>query len=368
MTEVTGAWRWLPRRRINGCWEAGGPRALGPSLSELQFLIPGPWFSETLYLKYPEMKRKVVNAGKLRLSPNEEAYILKEDYERRRKLRLLQVREQERGIALQIREDIKQRRNQQLTRLAEELRTEWKESQTQKIKNLEKLYLASLRSMGEGHQQAKENEPDLNALARRAAERRRKAEMRHKEALKLQKNKKEELVKQKTWHITARKEALLVEKERSAKITSLPPPPPTLFEQIPFSEMPALIGMACVGTTSPEALAFALAIFIILAPLFLILISYGYITQAVFRIKSAAGREKAFNTCSSHLIVVCLFYGTIISMYPQPAHTYSQDQGKFLTLFYAIVTPSVNPLIYTLRNKDVKGAIKKVLGKGSTEG
>ncbi|XP_034865272.1 centrosomal protein of 295 kDa isoform X3 [Mirounga leonina] len=178
------------------------------------------------------MKRKVVNAGKLRLSPNEEAYILKEDYERRRKLRLLQVREQERGIALQIREDIKQRRNQQLTRLAEELRTEWKESQTQKIKNLEKLYLASLRSMGEGHQQAKENEPDLNALARRAAERRRKAEMRHKEALKLQKNKKEELVKQKTWHITARKEALLVEKERSAKITSLPPPPPTLFENI----------------------------------------------------------------------------------------------------------------------------------------
>ncbi|XP_045750574.2 centrosomal protein of 295 kDa isoform X4 [Mirounga angustirostris] len=232
MTEVTGAWRWLPRRRTNGCWEAGGPRAQGPSLSELQFLIPGAWCSETLYLKYPEMKRKVVNAGKLRLSPNEEAYILKEDYERRRKLRLLQVREQERGIALQIREDIKQRRNQQLTRLAEELRTEWKESQTQKIKNLEKLYLASLRSMGEGHQQAKENEPDLNALARRAAERRRKAEMRHKEALKLQKNKKEELVKQKTWRITARKEALLVEKERSAKITSLPPPPPTLFENI----------------------------------------------------------------------------------------------------------------------------------------
>ncbi|XP_077636721.1 centrosomal protein of 295 kDa isoform X2 [Crocuta crocuta] len=178
------------------------------------------------------MKRKVGNAGKLRLSPNEEASVLKEDYERRRKLRLLQVREQERDIAFQIREDIKQRRNQQLARLAEELRTEWKESQTQKIKNLEKLYLASLRNMGEGHQQAKENEPDLNALARRAAERKRKAEMRHKEALKLQKNQKEELMKQKTWHITARKEALLVEKERSAKITSLPPPPPSLFENV----------------------------------------------------------------------------------------------------------------------------------------
>ncbi|XP_047372049.1 centrosomal protein of 295 kDa isoform X3 [Sciurus carolinensis] len=178
------------------------------------------------------MKRKVVNAGKLRLSPNEEAFILKEDYERRRKLRLLQVREQEKDIALQIREDIKQRRNQHFTRLAEELRAEWEESQTQKIRNLEKLYLASLRNMGEGHRQAKENEPDLDALAHRTAERKRKAEIRHKEALKVQKNQKEILTKQKSWHIKARKEALLVEKKRSAKITSRPPPPPSLFENI----------------------------------------------------------------------------------------------------------------------------------------
>ncbi|XP_005858961.1 PREDICTED: centrosomal protein of 295 kDa isoform X2 [Myotis brandtii] len=178
------------------------------------------------------MKRKVVNAGKMRLSPNEEAFILKEDYERRRKLRLLQVREQERDIALQRREDIKQRRIRQFNHLAEALRAEWEESQTQKINNLEKLYLASLRSMGEGHQQAKENEPDLNALAQRAAERKRKAELRHKEALKVQKNQKEMSIKRKTWHIKARKEALLAEKERSAKITSLPLPPPSLFENI----------------------------------------------------------------------------------------------------------------------------------------
>ncbi|VTJ80827.1 Hypothetical predicted protein, partial [Marmota monax] len=143
---------------------------------------------------------------------------------------MCQVREQEKDIALQIREDVKQRRNQHFTRLAEELRTEWKESQTQKIRNLEKLYLASLRNMGEGHRQAKENEPDLDALARRAAERKRKADIRHQEALKVQKNQKEILTKQKTWHIKARKEALLVEKKRSAKITSRPPPPPTLFE------------------------------------------------------------------------------------------------------------------------------------------
>ncbi|KAM5316429.1 centrosomal protein of 295 kDa isoform 2-T2 [Glossophaga mutica] len=232
MTEVTAARRWPPRRRTNGCWEADWRWRPGPSQSELRFLAPDPRLSESLYLRNAKMKRKVVNAGKVRLSPNEEAFILKEDFERRRKLRLLQVREQERDIALRIREDIKQRRNQQFTRLAEALRAEWEESQTQKINNLEKLYLASLRNMGEGHQQAKENEPDLNALAQRAAERKRKAEARHKEALKVQKNQKEMLMKQKTWHIKARKEALLVEKERSAKITSLPPPPPTLFENI----------------------------------------------------------------------------------------------------------------------------------------
>ncbi|XP_037360635.1 centrosomal protein of 295 kDa isoform X2 [Talpa occidentalis] len=186
------------------------------------------------------MKRKVVSTCKLKLSPNEEACILKEDYERRRKLRLLQVREQERDIASQIREDIKQRRNQHFARLAEELKTEWEESQTQKIKNLEKLYLASLRNMGEGHQQAKENEPDLNVLEQRAAERKRKAEVRHKEALKVQKNHKEMLMKEKTWHLKARKEALLVEKGRSARIASLPPPPPALFENIDVNRIPSV--------------------------------------------------------------------------------------------------------------------------------
>ncbi|XP_033061439.1 centrosomal protein of 295 kDa isoform X6 [Trachypithecus francoisi] len=240
MTEVTAARRWLSRRRRNGCWVADGQGLTRPACSEPRLLCPGSGFSELSYMKYTEMKRKVVNARKLRLSPNEEAFILKEDYERRRKLRLLQVREQERDIALQIREDIKQRRNQQLTRLAEELRAEWEESQTQKIQNLEKLYLASLRSMGEGHRQAKENEPDLDALAQQAAQRKRKADLRHKEALKVQKNKKEILMKQKTWHIKARKEALLVEKERSARITSLPPPPPALFENIEVKRISAV--------------------------------------------------------------------------------------------------------------------------------
>ncbi|XP_074120837.1 putative olfactory receptor 2W6 [Sminthopsis crassicaudata] len=127
-------------------------------------------------------------------------------------------------------------------------------------------------------------------------------------------------------------------------------------------EMPALIAIACEDTTLVEAFAFVLGVILLLMPLSLILISYGMIAVAVLRIKSAAGRRKAFNTCSSHLTVVSLFYGTIIYMYLQPANSYSQEQGKFLTLFYTIVTPSINPLIYTLRNKDVKGAMKKLLG------
>ncbi|NXG30483.1 CE295 protein, partial [Dromaius novaehollandiae] len=114
------------------------------------------------------MKRKVARAGKLRLSPNEESMLLKEEYERRRKLRLQQVREQEKYIALQIRQEVKQRREEQLRQLEKALRAEWQKAQDQKIKALEKLYLSSLRAVGEGHRQAKENEPDLEALAKQA--------------------------------------------------------------------------------------------------------------------------------------------------------------------------------------------------------
>ncbi|KAM4870738.1 putative olfactory receptor 2W6 [Urocitellus parryii] len=134
-------------------------------------------------------------------------------------------------------------------------------------------------------------------------------------------------------------------------------------------EMPALIAMSCEDTMLVEACAFALGVALLLVPLSLILVSYGTIAAAVLRIRSTAGRRKAFSTCSSHLLVVSLFYGTIIYMYLQPANSYSQDQGKFLTLFYTVVTPRANPLIYTLRNKDVKGAVARLLGweKGSGE-
>ncbi|XP_006872822.1 PREDICTED: olfactory receptor 2W1-like [Chrysochloris asiatica] len=126
-------------------------------------------------------------------------------------------------------------------------------------------------------------------------------------------------------------------------------------------ELPAMIKIACVDTTAVEMSVFALGIVFVLTPLFLILISYGYIARAVLRMKSKAGQRKAINTCGSHLTVVSIFYGTIIYMYLRPGNSASKDQGKFLTLFYTIITPSLNPLIYTLRNKDMKDALKKLM-------
>lgn len=128
-----------------------------------------------------------------------------------------------------------------------------------------------------------------------------------------------------------------------------------------FCEMPALIKMACVYSKVIEIVVFALGVIFLLVPLSLILISYGVITQAVMKIKSAARWRKLLNTCGSHLTVVTLFYGTLIYMYMKPQNKTSQDEGKFFTLFYTIVTPSLNPLIYTLRNKDVKSAVKRIL-------
>ncbi|XP_045334242.1 olfactory receptor 2W3 [Leopardus geoffroyi] len=126
-------------------------------------------------------------------------------------------------------------------------------------------------------------------------------------------------------------------------------------------EMPALIRMACVNTAAIEGTVFVLAVGIVLSPLVFILVSYGYIVRAVLQIQPVSGRQKAFNTCGSHLTVVSLFYGNIIYMYMQPGNSSSQDQSKFLTLFYNIVTPLLNPLIYTLRNKEVKGALRRML-------
>ncbi|XP_055430552.1 olfactory receptor 2H1-like [Bubalus kerabau] len=131
-------------------------------------------------------------------------------------------------------------------------------------------------------------------------------------------------------------------------------------------EEPALIKIACVNTTFLEnELSIAIFLYVVI-PLGLILASYGCIVRSVLRIKSTEGRRKAFGTCGSHLIVVVLFFGTIISVYIQPKSKYTQNYSKFLTLFYTVVTPSLNPLIYTLRNKEVKWALRRLVGRDSS--
>ncbi|XP_069850123.1 olfactory receptor 2Y1B-like [Dipodomys merriami] len=130
-----------------------------------------------------------------------------------------------------------------------------------------------------------------------------------------------------------------------------------------FCEMPIFLKLACEDTGGTEAKMFVARTIILVFPAALILGSYAQIARAVLKIKSVAGRRKAFGTCGSHLVVVSLFYGSGIYTYLQPIHKYSESKGKFVALFYTIITPMFNPLIYTLRNKDVKGALWKVLGR-----
>ncbi|XP_010351042.2 LOW QUALITY PROTEIN: olfactory receptor 2B6-like [Rhinopithecus roxellana] len=130
-----------------------------------------------------------------------------------------------------------------------------------------------------------------------------------------------------------------------------------------FCEVPALLKLACIDTGVNETELHVLGALLLLVPLTLILGTYVFIAQAVMRIRSAESRWKAFNTCASHLLVVSLFYFTAISMYVQPPSSYSRDRGKIMALFYGIVTPTLNPFIYTLRNKDVKAALRRSLTK-----
>ncbi|XP_049620804.1 olfactory receptor 2W1-like [Suncus etruscus] len=128
-----------------------------------------------------------------------------------------------------------------------------------------------------------------------------------------------------------------------------------------FCEILYLIKIACVYSKVLEIIFLVLSVMFLLVPLSVILISYGVITRAVMRIKSAARWQKVLNTCGSHLTVVTLFYGTLMYMYLKPQGSTFENEGKFIALVYVVLIPSLNPLIYSLRNKDVKNAVKKIL-------
>ncbi|KAH0521111.1 Olfactory receptor 510 [Microtus ochrogaster] len=102
---------------------------------------------------------------------------------------------------------------------------------------------------------------------------------------------------------------------------------------------------------------------IILITVFVIAVSYIYILITILKMRSSEGRHKAFSTCTSHLTAVTLFYGTITFIYVMPKSSYSTDQNKVISVFYMVVIPMLNPLIYSLRNNEIKSALKRQLGR-----
>ncbi|XP_057614149.1 olfactory receptor 12-like [Chionomys nivalis] len=129
-----------------------------------------------------------------------------------------------------------------------------------------------------------------------------------------------------------------------------------------FCDVPALIKISCVDTFVNEIVLFILSALIIISTTTIILVSYGYILSTVLKIPSTQGRSKTFSTCGSHIAVVSLFYGTVFFMYAQPGSISSPKQSKIVAVFYTLIIPMLNPLIYSLRNRDVKDVVQKIFG------
>lgn len=127
-----------------------------------------------------------------------------------------------------------------------------------------------------------------------------------------------------------------------------------------FCDIMPVVKLACVDTAHIEIVLFAVSVLFIMTPCLLILCSYLRILVAIVKIPSAAGRRKAFSTCSSHILVVSLFYGTALFTYLQPKTAHTPETDEATSLMYTVVTPALNPVIYTLRNKEVKEAFQRV--------
>uniref|UniRef100_A0A8D2ALF8 G-protein coupled receptors family 1 profile domain-containing protein n=1 Tax=Sciurus vulgaris TaxID=55149 RepID=A0A8D2ALF8_SCIVU len=142
-------------------------------------------------------------------------------------------------------------------------------------------------------------------------------------------------------------------------ITQLPFCGPNTIDHFVCDPGP-LLALSCVPAPGIELSCSLLSSIIIFITLFFILASYTLVLRAVFRVPSAAGRRKAFSTCGSHLVVVSLFYATLMVMYISPNSGNPAGTQKIVTLIYSSVTPLINPLIYSLRNKDMKAALRKI--------
>ncbi|XP_044305924.1 olfactory receptor 12-like [Varanus komodoensis] len=130
-----------------------------------------------------------------------------------------------------------------------------------------------------------------------------------------------------------------------------------------FCDVPAVMKASCSGTFINEVVLLVLCGFIILTTAIVVLISYGYIVTTILRIPSVKGKYKAFSTCTSHLMAVSLFFGTVFFMYAQSGAMSSPNLGKVVSIFYTVVIPMLNPIIYSLRNKEVKNALNRQFRK-----
>ncbi|XP_005087919.1 olfactory receptor 10K1-like [Mesocricetus auratus] len=128
-----------------------------------------------------------------------------------------------------------------------------------------------------------------------------------------------------------------------------------------FCDIPAVLFLACSDTRANEIAVFLVCMLILLIPFMLILFSYGFIVAAILRIHSAEGRSKAFSTCAGHLLVSVMHYGCAIFIYIRPKSCYTPEQDKIVSLIYTNVTPMLYPMIYSLRNKEVKSALRRLL-------
>ncbi|XP_056424993.1 olfactory receptor 1009-like [Hyla sarda] len=130
-----------------------------------------------------------------------------------------------------------------------------------------------------------------------------------------------------------------------------------------FCDLLALLELSCSDTSIVHLELYVLSIPVILIPTTIIVLSYNYIVLAILKIPSNTGRQKAFSTCSSHLIVVSIFYGTLFGVYVIPTKGRTLTMSKILSLLYTVFTPLVNPIIYSLRNKDIKEAVQETIQK-----
>ncbi|XP_057583058.1 olfactory receptor 10AG1-like [Hippopotamus amphibius kiboko] len=130
-----------------------------------------------------------------------------------------------------------------------------------------------------------------------------------------------------------------------------------------FCDIPPILKLACGDTSVHELSVYVIVLLVAAVPFMLVLASYSKIICTILRLPTARGRAKAFSTCSSHLMVVLLFFGSGTITYFRPKSSHSAGTDKLLSLFYTIVTPMFNPMIYSLRNKDVIAALRKLVLK-----